>query len=48
MNYTKPQVSTIGEAKMVIAHSLALKPLKGPIEPFNLLLYMIPAYDLDE
>ena len=29
MNYTKPRISTIGEAKMVVAHRLAQRPSKG-------------------
>lgn len=45
MNYTKPEVKTLGEAKMVIEGVLQ-KPTPGPID--NQLKAQTPGYDLDE
>jgi hypothetical protein len=48
MNYTKPQVNTMGEATRVIASGQTQKPQTGPLEPHSMTLHVIPAYDLDE
>jgi len=45
MNYTKPEVSTLGDATTVIELILNTKPMQRPFEP-NKSLH--PAYDLDE
>jgi hypothetical protein len=46
MNYTKPEVSTLGDARTVIEH-ITGKPTVMPSEP-RLQPTTDPAYDLDE
>jgi hypothetical protein len=46
MNYTKPQVSTLGDAATVIENILNQKPVMRPFEVGRTV--SIPAYDLDE
>ena len=46
MNYTKPQVDTLGDAAAIIGSINPLKPPKLPFDPGN--KYSLPAYDLDE
>ena len=48
MNYTKPQLNTMGDAKNVIASGQTQKPPQGTLEPHSSTLYVIPAYDLDD
>lgn len=45
MNYTKPEVSTLGDARTVIEKILNSKPAQQPFEPGK---SVHPAYDLDE
>lgn len=45
MNYTKPEVSILGESKAVIEQ---INPLKPVGHPDNLNTQVAPAYDLDE
>jgi hypothetical protein len=45
MNYTKPQVNTLGDAANVIEH-LGQKPPMQQFEPGKTV--QLPAYDLDE
>jgi hypothetical protein len=47
MNYTKPEVKTLGEAKMVIEGTIQKGPV-GVIETPTGNWRIIPAYDLDE
>lgn len=44
MNYSKPEVNTLGQAKSVIEHIVP----KQPTGKFDGLGYNQPAYDLDE
>ena len=48
MNYTKPRLNTMGDAKNVIAQGATQKPPTGRLEPGSLTQHVIPAYDLDE
>jgi hypothetical protein len=47
MNYSKPEVNTLGQAEMVIEQINHLKP---PTSPFDGTQRnkLVPAYDLDE
>jgi hypothetical protein len=45
MNYTKPEVNTLGEATTVIELINNSKPAQQPFEPGKT---VHPAYDLDE
>jgi hypothetical protein len=45
MNYTKPEVKTLGEAKTVIEGVIQKTPT-GVLDPAK--LFNTPAYDLDE
>lgn len=45
MNYTKPEVHTLGDATTVIELILNQKPAQTPHEPGK---SVHPAYDLDE
>jgi hypothetical protein len=47
MNYTKPQLNTMGDARNVIASGQTVKPPMGTLEAHSS-QYVIPAYDLDE
>ena len=47
MNYSKPEVKTLGEAKSVI-ETLGYKPTTAKIEGSPLRNVFNPAYDLDE
>jgi hypothetical protein len=47
MNYTKPEVNTLGQAKSVI-ENLHKKPTTAQIEGSPLRNVFDPAYDLDE
>lgn len=46
MNYTKPQVTTLGDATTVIEAINPQKPARTPFEPLKTV--QLPAYDLDE
>ena len=45
MNYTKPEVSTLGDARTVIESNGTTKPSQQPHELGKM---VAPAYDLDE
>jgi hypothetical protein len=47
MNYTKPQVAILGDAKSIIA-VITYKPWLVVTDGFELLRFTVPAYDLDE
>jgi len=47
MNYTKPQVSTLGDATTVIEYNGTNKPMTEFVEPIHNPT-AAPAYDLDE
>jgi len=47
MNYTKPQVTSLGDAKAIIALT-GFKPLVFVEDGAILLRIFLPAYDLDE
>jgi hypothetical protein len=47
MNYEKPQVTTLGDAKTLISLT-GFKPLVLIGDGIALLRHLIPAYDLDE
>jgi len=47
MNYTKPQVSTLGDATTVIEYNGFTKPPTSQVEPIQNPT-LSPAYDLDE
>lgn len=46
MNYTKPEVKTLGDANMVIEQINPSKPAGSPDGPLH--NKVAPAYDLDE
>ena len=46
MNYTKPEVNTLGDASTVIEAYNPFKPVGTPTERLSKLIQ--PAYDLDE
>jgi len=48
MNYTKPQVNILGQAKLVIEMIGASKPVGSPYDGTKLNHTFPPAYDLDE
>jgi hypothetical protein len=49
MNYTKPEVNTLGQAKTVIAQGGTVKPTGSPWDGGSAMTKtVIPAYDLDE
>jgi len=47
MDYVKPQVSTLGDAKIVIEHA-GIKPRSSAMDPHPHRGLFNPAYDLDE
>jgi hypothetical protein len=46
MNYSKPEVKTLGHAKSVIERNYKVPPI-NVFDPYRILT-MTPAYDLDE
>jgi hypothetical protein len=47
MNYQKPEVTTLGDAKRIIEH-VQQKPHSATIDPHQHRSLFNPAYDLDE
>jgi hypothetical protein len=47
MDYVKPHVLTLGDAKMVIEHA-GVKPPSSTMDPHQHRSLFNPAYDLDE
>jgi hypothetical protein len=47
VDYIKPEVVTLGDAKLVIAH-LRIKPPCHAIDPHPQRTFFNPAYDLDD
>jgi hypothetical protein len=47
MDYVKPQVSTLGDARLVIEH-VGIKPPSSAMDPHQHRSFFNPAYDLDE
>jgi hypothetical protein len=48
MNYTKPEVNTLGDAKTTIEFNGQIKPTPKTTDPNVLHPTASPAYDLDE
>jgi hypothetical protein len=48
MNYTKPEVTVLGEAVSVIEHTTIKSPLGSVTDPQVGANKFLPAYDLDE
>jgi hypothetical protein len=48
MNYTKPEVNSLGDAAIAIETINPLKPQRTPFEALSNPKVQLPAYDLDE
>lgn len=47
MDYVKPQVVTLGDAKQVVEH-VGIKPPSSALDPHQNRSFFSPTYDLDE
>jgi hypothetical protein len=48
MNYTKPEVNILGDAKIAIEFNGVSKPILPTTDPTPMTATASPAYDLDE